>query len=103
MQIGLPDFLPGAVTGPESLKKGLKGLARVAFESSGGAVGLDTACLLYTSYKNYYAVGSFNGYNYETFKGIVDAGVETGTPVILAFGAKYLANMTVETDVYKRQ
>lgn len=53
--------------------------------------------ILDEAYKNYYAVGSFNGYNYETFKGIIDAGVETGTPVILAFGAKYLDNMPVET------
>lgn len=49
------------------------------------------------AYQNYYAAGSFNGYNYETFKGIIDAGAETNTPVILAFGAKYLPNMTVET------
>ena len=44
-----------------------------------------------------YAVGAFNGYNYETFKGIVDAGRECEQPVILAFGAKYLANMSLET------
>lgn len=49
------------------------------------------------AYKDYYAVGSFNGYNFETFKGIVEAGAETKTPVILAFGAKYLPNMSVET------
>lgn len=40
-----------------------------------------------------YAVGAFNGYNYETFKGIVEAGAESEMPVILAFGAKYLKNM----------
>ena len=54
-------------------------------------------CILDEAYKNYYAVGSFNGYNFETFKGIVEAGAETNTPVILAFGAKYLPNMSVET------
>ena len=54
-------------------------------------------CILDEAYKNYYAVGSFNGYNFETFKGIVEAGAETKTPVILAFGAKYLPNMSVET------
>ena len=54
-------------------------------------------CILDEAYKDYYAVGSFNGYNFETFKGIVEAGAETKTPVILAFGAKYLPNMSVET------
>ena len=44
-----------------------------------------------------YAVGSFNGYNYETFKGIINAGQKTKSPVILAFGAKYLANMSLKT------
>lgn len=53
--------------------------------------------ILDEAYKGYYAVGSFNGYNYETFKGIVEAGEETNTPVILAFGAKYLPNMPLET------
>ncbi|QDR82636.1 class II fructose-bisphosphate aldolase [Sporomusa termitida] len=44
-----------------------------------------------------YAVGAFNGYNYETFAGIIEAGTETNTPVILAFGAKYLPNMSLAT------
>jgi fructose-bisphosphate aldolase class II len=41
------------------------------------------------------AIGAFNGYNYETFKGIVNASQKMGVPVILAFGAKYLMNMTL--------
>ncbi|MDU2063330.1 MAG: class II fructose-bisphosphate aldolase, partial [Sporomusaceae bacterium] len=41
-----------------------------------------------------YAVGSFNGYNYETFQGIIAAGQEMQAPIILAFGAKYLQNMS---------
>lgn len=53
--------------------------------------------ILNEAYVNHYAVGSFNGYNYETFKGIIDAGNEAKTPVILAFGAKYLKNMSLET------
>lgn len=53
--------------------------------------------ILKDAYRNHYAVGSFNGYNYETFKGIIDAGAETQRPVILAFGAKYLQNMSLET------
>ncbi len=53
--------------------------------------------ILNEAYINHYAVGSFNGYNYETFKGIIDAGCETKAPVILAFGAKYLKNMSLET------
>lgn len=53
--------------------------------------------ILNKAYVNKYAIGSFNGYNYETFKGIIEAGHETNTPVILAFGAKYLKNMSLET------
>lgn len=53
--------------------------------------------ILNDAYRKKYAVGSFNGYNYETFKGIIDAGCETKTPIILAFGAKYLKNMSLET------
>ncbi|WP_378954414.1 ketose-bisphosphate aldolase [Pelosinus sp. sgz500959] len=53
--------------------------------------------ILNEAYVNHYAIGSFNGYNYETFKGIIEAGSETKTPVILAFGAKYLKNMSLET------
>ncbi|MBS5431919.1 MAG: class II fructose-bisphosphate aldolase [Lachnospiraceae bacterium] len=49
------------------------------------------------AYEKKYAVGSFNGYNSETFRGILKAGVETGTPIILAFGAKYLDNLSLET------
>lgn len=53
--------------------------------------------ILNKAYEGKYAVGSFNAYNYETFKGIIDAGIETNTPVIAAFGAKYLDNMSLET------
>ena len=53
--------------------------------------------ILQRAYAEKYAVGSFNAYNFETFKGIIDAGVETNTPIIVAFGAKYLSNMSVET------
>jgi len=53
--------------------------------------------ILNEAYVNNYAVGSFNGYNYETFKGIIDAGDATKKTVILAFGAKYLKNMSLET------
>ena len=53
--------------------------------------------ILNKAYHNNNAVGSFNVYNYETFKGVVEAGTETDVPVILAFGEKYLQNMTLET------
>lgn len=53
--------------------------------------------ILTPAYERKYAVGSFNSYNYETFRGSIEAGVETGTPIIAAFGAKYLANMSLET------
>jgi fructose-bisphosphate aldolase class II len=44
------------------------------------------------------AVGSFNVYNYETMKGVVLAAKETEQAAIIAFGAKYLSNMSL-TDV----
>ncbi len=53
--------------------------------------------ILQKAYKEKYAVGSFNADNFENFKGIIAAGVETNTPIIVAFGAKYLTNMSVET------
>jgi len=53
--------------------------------------------ILKEAYVKNYAIGAFNGYNYETFKGIIDAGDATKIPVILAFGAKYLKNMSLET------
>jgi ketose-bisphosphate aldolase len=40
-----------------------------------------------------YAVGSFNVYNYETIRGVIEAGKETGFPTIVAFGENYLKNM----------
>lgn len=53
--------------------------------------------IIQDAYNNKYALGSFNGYNFETFKGTIDAGVEKDVPVIVAFGAKYLANMSLKT------
>ena len=55
--------------------------------------------MLADAYKNHYAIGSFNVYNYETIKGVMQAGKETGRPVIVAFGAKYLTNMDLEDVV----
>jgi ketose-bisphosphate aldolase len=40
-----------------------------------------------------YAVGAFNVYNYETIRGVIEAGAESGVPVIVAFGERYLENM----------
>lgn len=40
-----------------------------------------------------YAVGSFNIYNYETIRGVIEAGRELGYPTIVAFGENYLSNM----------
>ena len=53
--------------------------------------------ILAPAYEKHYAVGSFNCYSYETFRGCIAAGEETGKPVIAAFGAAYLANMSLET------
>ncbi|MGI6578553.1 MAG: class II fructose-bisphosphate aldolase [Eubacteriales bacterium] len=47
-----------------------------------------------------YAIGSFNGYNYETIRGIVEAGNDLGCDgIIVAFGKKYLKNMDL-SDVF---
>lgn len=40
-----------------------------------------------------YAAGSFNVYNYETIRGVIEAGCELGFPTIVAFGENYLPNM----------
>ena len=40
-----------------------------------------------------YAVGAFNVYNYETIRGVIEAGAASGVPVIVAFGERYLENM----------
>ncbi len=51
--------------------------------------------MLQNAYKGGYAIGSFNVYNYETMKGAVLAAKRMGRPLIVAFGAKYLANMSL--------
>lgn len=45
------------------------------------------------------AIGSFNGYDYLTFRATVEAAEETQTPAIVAFGASYLHNMSPEEVV----
>lgn len=55
--------------------------------------------MLADAYRGRYAIGSFNIYNYETMRGVVEAGEKMGRPVILAFGAKYLGNMDL-ADVH---
>lgn len=46
-----------------------------------------------------YAIGNFNVYSYETIRGVLEAGAATGTPVIVAFGERYLPNMDFRTVV----
>lgn len=46
--------------------------------------------------ENKYALGSFNVYNYETIKGVFNSIEKARTDGIIAFGAKYLSNMTVK-------
>ncbi len=53
--------------------------------------------MLADAYRSHAAIGSFNWYNFETLKGIIEAGEETGRPVIASFGAKYLTNMDLDT------
>ncbi|MCR4892721.1 MAG: class II fructose-bisphosphate aldolase [Lachnospiraceae bacterium] len=53
--------------------------------------------MLWDAYKGHYAVGSFNAYSYDTFKGIIEANRKAGNrPTIAAFGAKYLSNMSLD-------
>lgn len=51
------------------------------------------SAMLAEARRSRYAVGSFNVYNYETIRGVVEAGKELGYPTIVAFGENYLANM----------
>lgn len=51
--------------------------------------------MLLAAQKGGYAVGAFNVYNYETMKGAALAARRLSQPVILAFGAKYLSNMSL--------
>jgi len=49
--------------------------------------------LLEEAQKRKYAIGSFNVYNYETIRGVIDAASDERVPVIVAFGERYLENM----------
>lgn len=53
--------------------------------------------MLSSAYKTHKAVGSFNWYNFETLRGIIEAGIDCKSPVIASFGAKYLSNMELDT------
>lgn len=44
-----------------------------------------------------HAIGSFNVYNFETIKGVLESADELKKPVIVAFGEKYLDNMDLNT------
>lgn len=52
--------------------------------------------MLQTAYEQKKAIGSFNFYNYETLKGILQAAEKMNAPVIVSFGKKYLANMSFD-------
>lgn len=53
------------------------------------------AAVLGEARRKKYAIGSFNVYNYETIRGVIEAGREMKMPVIVAFGENYFANMGV--------
>jgi len=53
--------------------------------------------ILHEAMAGQYAVGSFNVYNYETIKGVLEASKEQKLPTIIAFGEKYLHNMDFDT------
>ncbi|MEN3931220.1 class II fructose-bisphosphate aldolase [Microvirga sp. W0021] len=46
--------------------------------------------------RNRYAIGSFNVYNSETIRGVVETGIEMKLPTIVAFGASYMPNMRLK-------
>ncbi len=52
--------------------------------------------LLRQARRERYAVGSFNVYNYETIRGVVEAARELGYGAIVAFGEAYLPNMEMD-------
>lgn len=53
--------------------------------------------MLNNAYRDHVAIGSFNAYNYETIRGIIKAGASMGnTPLIVAFGKKYIGNMSLD-------
>ncbi|MDR1826981.1 MAG: class II fructose-bisphosphate aldolase [Methylobacteriaceae bacterium] len=43
-----------------------------------------------------YAIGSFNVYNSETIRGVIESGVDMNLPTIVAFGAGYIPNMRLK-------
>lgn len=45
---------------------------------------------------NHYAIGSFNVYNSETIRGVIESGIEMNLPTIVAFGAGYIPNMRLK-------
>ena len=53
--------------------------------------------MLAAAYKGKYAIGSFNVYSFETMRGVVEAAEENNTPAIVAFGYKYLDNMSLDS------
>lgn len=53
--------------------------------------------VLKEAYDRHYAIGAFNSYNLETMQAAVEAGENKNTPVIIAFGAKYIQNMSLRT------
>lgn len=55
--------------------------------------------ILESAKKSKYAIGSFNVYNYETIKGVIEAVKDTKTDAIIAFGEKYLENMELKEVV----
>lgn len=57
---------------------------------------VNLAQLLPDARRKRYAIGSFNVYNYETIRGVIEANNELGYPAIVAFGENYLTNMTVD-------
>jgi len=54
---------------------------------------VNLAEILKEARSNRYAVGSFNVYNYETIRGVIESAKELGYPAIVAFGENYLKNM----------
>lgn len=57
---------------------------------------VNLTALLQEARRHKYAIGSFNVYNYETIRGVIEVGRELGYPTIVAFAEGYLQNMDLD-------
>lgn len=58
---------------------------------------VNMSSILNDARKHGYAIGSFNVYNYETIRAVIESAEEMQIPVIVAFGERYMENMDFDT------